>query len=58
MLIPKTLLAVALRVCGCATSATGKVYIASEYADTVSVFDAVVSIVRIGKGPNCLSVSP
>ena len=62
MLIPKTILTVALLVCGCAISAADKVYIANENADTVSVFDAtsfkVLTSVRVGKMPHNVQMSP
>ena len=62
MLIPKTLLTVALLTCGCAASAADKVYIANENADTVSVFDAasfkVLAPIRVGNMPHNVQLSP
>ena len=62
MLMPKTLLALSLLVCGCAVSAADKVYIANENADTVSVLDAasfkVLAPIRVGKMPHNVQLSP
>lgn len=62
MPIPKTFLAVAILVCGCAASAADKVYIANENADTVSAIDAgslkVLASVRVGKMPHNVQLSP
>lgn len=62
----KWLIAVAqisvLAVAGSAVSATGKVYVADEEANTVSVIDAVsfkrISSIPVGQGPHNVQVAP